>query len=560
MTCSYAKEFSASHFTDVENTFIYEYLPISSGETVKVYLYGLFLCQHPEHDQGLEGIAKTLKMEEKQVLDCFYYWEEFGLVSVVNKEPFTVQYLPVRTAYTTKPRKYKAEKYTDFTKGLQDVLSSRMISTGEYTEYFTIMETYGIKPEAMLMIVRYCADRKGTDIGYKYISKVAKDFGNRRILTVEAVEKELSSYVMRTALIEQILKVMSIRRQPEIEDATLLKKWMRELNFEPENIVFAASKLKKGSMEKLDQFLLELYSTKSFSKEEIGEYMSKKQAAYELAIKINKALSIYVDVVDTEVDTYINKWLSYGFIEDTLLFIASTCFKSGKSTLRDMDELVESLRGRGVIDLSSVGDYFESEKKTDEFISKLLITSGVNRRPTPWDRENVKVWKSWNFTEDMILEAAKLSAGKTSPTAYMNGILSSWKNKGVFTSDAIDGDKEKADDSVESYNREYERRRMLALSKAQKNVTAAQEIDGFNVVNARLNSIEKDLAFAEISGSKDTLLALEKEQAELNKKAESLLSTIGLTLRDLSPRFMCEKCSDTGYVGTHRCDCFNKKQ
>jgi len=559
MTCSYSKEFSSSLFTDVENTFIYEYLPISSGETVKVYLYGLFLCQHPEHDQGLSGIATALKMSEKVVADCFYYWEEFGLCSVVSKEPFTVQYLPVRTAYTTKPRKYKAEKYTDFTKGLQAILPSRMISTGEYTEYFTIMETYGIKPEAMLMIVKYCADRKGTDIGYKYVSKVAKDFGNRGILTVDAVEKELSSYVMRTALIEQILRAMSLRRQPEIEDATLLKKWMRELNFEPENIVFAASKLKKGSMAKLDEFLMELYSTKSFSKEEIAEYMNKKQAVYELAIKINKALSIYVEVLDTVIDTYLNKWLSYGFEDDALLYIASTCFRRGKNTLSDMDELVETLRNRGFIDLSSVGDYFEEEKKTDEFISKMLITSGVNRRPTPWDRENVKMWKSWNFTEDMILEAAKLSAGKSSPTAYMNGILSSWKNKGVFTTDLIDGSKPHADDSTESYNREYERRRMVALSKAQKNVTAAQELDGFNSINSRLNSIEKDLAFAEISGNKDALNALEKEQKDLLQQAENILSTIGLTLRDLSPRFICEKCSDTGYVGTHRCDCFNKK-
>ena len=100
---------------------------------------------------------------------------------------------------------------------------------------------------------------------------------------------------------------------------------------------------------------------------------------------------------------------------------------------------------------------------------------------------------------------------------------------------------------------------MVALSKAQKNVTAAQELDGFNSINSRLNSIEKDLAFAEISGNKDALSALEKEQKDLLQQAENILSTIGLTLRDLSPRFICEKCSDTGYVGTHRCDCFNKK-
>ena len=557
MTCSYSKEFSCSAFTDVENQFILEYLPVSSGDAVKVYLYGLFLCKNPKYDCSLEEMAKALNMAESAVVDCFNYWEEFGLVSITTTNPFSVQYQPIQTFTSTRQKKIKAEKYSDFTKGLQALLPSRMISTSEYTEYFTIMETYSIRPEAMLMIVKYCADRKGSDIGYRYVSKVAKDFGSRGIITVEKVEKELSSYILRTSVIERILKALSLRRQPELEDATLLKKWTQELNFEEENIVFAASKLKKGSMEKLNDFLLELYSMKSFSRSEIEDFSAKKQSIYNLAIKINKTLSVYVDVLDNVIDTYTNKWISYGFDEDALLYIANYSFKVGKNTLRDMDELVEYLRNRGFIDLSSVSDYFEQLKKVDEFLSKMLLTAGINRRPTPWDRENYNVWKSWNFSEDMILESAKLSSGKSSPVAYMNGILSNWKNNGVFTLDSV-SEKSKQNDSQEEYNREYERRRTLAVSRAQKNTEKAMELDGFNQVYARLNSIEKDLAFAEIAGNSENLNRLEKEKADLLTSADKILSQIGMTLLDLSPRYACDKCNDTGYVGTHRCDCYKK--
>lgn len=556
MTCSFAKEFSSASFTGIENYFITEYLPISSGDSVKVYLYGLFMCNHPEQDKPLSEIAEILNMTEKEVCDCFKYWEEFGLLSVLNENPFTVVYLPSRPATGAKPKKIKAEKYADFCKGLQSLIPNRMISTGEYSEYFNIMETYSIKPEAMLLIVKYCTDKKGNDISYRYVSKVAKDFGNRSITTVEKVEKELSSYVLRTGVIAQILSAMSMRRQPEIEDANLLKKWTQELSFDAENIVFAASKLKKGNMEKLDEFLLELYSMKSFSKEEIADYVKNKQSVYDLAVKINKALSIYVDVIDTVVNTYTKKWLSYGFEEQTLLFIASRCFKSGKNSLRDMDELIEYLRGRGFVTLSGVGDYFESEKKLDEFISKMLITVGINRRPNSWDRENVNVWKSWNFSEDMILQAAKVSAGKN--IAYMNGVLSNWKNNGVFSVENLVDVAVTADDSQEAYNREYEKRRTLALSRAQKNNDIAMSIDGFSEIYGRLNGMEKDLAFAEIANDTAALEKLEKEQALLTEKAEQLLSSAKLTLRDLSPRYACEKCNDTGYVGTHRCDCFKK--
>ncbi len=559
MTCSFSKEFSSSAYTNIENLFITEYLPVAEGDAVKVYLYGLYLCQHPENDQPLSDMGASLKMQEKAIIDCFLFWEEFGLLSIVSKEPFAVQYHPIRSLSSSKPRKYKAEKYSEFTKGLQALLPNRMISTSEYSEYFMIMETYFIKPEAMLMIVKYCIDRKGGDISYRYISKVAKDFGNRSITTADKVEKELSSYVAKTGVLEKILRALSLRRQPDIEDANYLKKWTNELSFDSDNIIFAASKLKKGSMEKLDEFLLELYAMKSFSKEEIAGFMDKKKGIYDLAIKINKALSIYVDVIDTVVDTYTKKWLSFGFPEDALLFIASTCFKNGKNTLSDMDELVETLRHRGFITLSSVGDYFEGIKRTDEFISKLLLTIGLNRKPNPWDRENLNVWKTWNFSDEMILEAAKLASGKSSPIAYMNGILSNWKKDSIFSLENISSSASATDNSQESYNREYERRRSIALSRAQKNNEVAMEIEGFAQILGRLNSIEKDLAFAEIAGDVLTLKNLEKEKQELQIDGVKLLKTKGLSFESLSPIYACKKCNDTGYVGTHRCDCFDKK-
>ena len=559
MTCSFSKEFSSSAFTDIENSFITEYLPIANGDTIKVYLYGLYLCQHPESDMPISSIAQNLKMDENAVKDCFSFWEEFGILSVLSNDPFTVQYHPVRSMFSSKPRKYKAEKYSDFSKSLQALLPNRMISTSEFSEYFMIMETYSIKPEAMLMIVKYCVDRKGKEISYKYVSKVAKDFGNRSINTVEKVEAELSSYSAKTAVIEQILRALSLRRQPDIEDSNFLKKWTQELSFDAENIIFAAKKLKKSSMEKLDEFLLELYAMKSFSKNEIADYMDKKKDIYELAIKINKSLSIYVDIIDTVVDTYTKKWLSFGFDEETLLYIASHCFKNNKRSLQEMDVLIEELRGRGFITLSGVGDYFSEQEKIDEFIAKLLSTVGLSRRPNPWDRENLNVWKGWNFSNEMILEAGKLSAGKASPIAYINGILSNWKNNGIFNLEGVTSTTITTDNSQETYNREYERRRTLALSRAQKNNEIAMGIDGFANVYSRLNSIEKDLAFAEIANEKTTLEKLENEKSELLKKAHNLLATKSLTLKDLSPVYACEKCNDTGYVGTHRCDCFNKQ-
>lgn len=160
----------------------------------------------------------------------------------------------------------------------------------------------------------------------------------------------------------------------------------------------------------------------------------------------------------------------------------------------------------------------------------------------------------------MILEAARLAAGKTSPLPYINGVLSNWKNKGVFS---LEGAKEQTENfgtsSQEDYNREYARRRTVAVSRAQKNLEKAMGIDGFPKIYERIFGIEKDLAFAEIAEDAAAVATLKREKDELYIKANELLAKIGLDFSDLSPKYACEKCNDTGYVGTHRCDCFDKK-
>lgn len=557
---SFAKEFSAQTVTAVENEFITKYLSQADGDAVRVYLYGLFLCSHPEQEDTFKAFCDKLILEEDKVLEYLGYWENFGLLTVLSKDPLKVQYLPVRSAINTKPRKIKAEKYSEFTKGIQALFSNKMISVGEYTEYFSIMETYGISPDAMLMIATYCVDLKGQTISYKYISAVAKDFANRGIISVEKVENELSTYVSHTSEISKVLKALSLKRRPDVEDLAYYDKWIKNYSFDPENILFAAKASKKNSIKKLDEFLAELFAMKCLSKEEILSYTDRKQQIIDLTLKINKSLSIYVEVVETEINNYVNVWLSYGFSEDALLYIANTCFKEGKNNLVEMNERIETLRNLGYIDLISINDYFAEIEKSNKFINKLLITCGLSRRPTPWDRENLTIWKNWKFTDEMILEAAKIACGKSSPIAYINGILSNWKNNEIYTIDEISENEKSTFNSQDEYNREYENRRAKAISVAQKNLDNAFDLEEFPPIYERLNGIEKDLAFAEISGNKEREKQLEEEKTNLTNKANYLLEKIKISLEDLSPKFLCDKCQDTGYVGTQRCDCYKKKK
>ena len=116
--CTFSKEFSDSAFTFVENRFIQKYLPEANDFAVKVYLYGLYLCQSSAEELSARSLAEILGTDEEHIVNAFEYWQDYDLVQILCKAPLTVQYLPVRSA-VGKPKKVRYDKYADFNKEMQ---------------------------------------------------------------------------------------------------------------------------------------------------------------------------------------------------------------------------------------------------------------------------------------------------------------------------------------------------------------------------------------------------------------------------------------------------------
>ena len=463
--CSFTKDSVKNYSTNVDNAFITDYLTEADGEAVKVYLYGLFLCKNTALDSSLSDFSKALFMSEDKVRDCFKYWEEFDLVSIIGEDPFTVKYLPV-TSYG-KPRKFKTGKYEDFCKALQSLINdSRMISPNEFVEYFSVMEDYSIKPEAMLMICKYCIDLKGESISGKYVCAVAKDFASRSITTVDAIEEELRDYNDKSDELAKIIAATGSKRKPDVDDCNLFNKWTQDLQFDEKTIVFAAKIFKAKTMKYLDEKLMELYSAKKFTQKEISEYVLQQNYLSDLAKKITRSLSVYVEVVKPVVENYINPWLSLGYDEDTLTFIANYCFLHRKKTLEDMNATVKGLYEKGLVNLANIIEYSKKRAAEDEFIKRVFDFVSIDRMPNEWDRNNLASWRGWGFSDEMIIEAAKLASGKSSPTVYMNSVLGNWKSEGVFSPDKIPTRTSQSVGAKTRNDRKYTKEELDALIKS----------------------------------------------------------------------------------------------
>ena len=88
--CKFSSEYVSKTYTIVDNIFFTRYLPTTPPKVATIYLYGLYLCNNNAQDltgANLSSFASTLGYTEEEVMDAFRYWEEQGLVRIVNTTP-----------------------------------------------------------------------------------------------------------------------------------------------------------------------------------------------------------------------------------------------------------------------------------------------------------------------------------------------------------------------------------------------------------------------------------------------------------------------------------------
>lgn len=433
--CKFSSELVLKNSTAIDNAFINDFMLFAPESAVKVYLYGLYKCQNADsYDNTIESFAKVLQLSPDDIESCFMYWKDQGLVTIIKTNPIEIRYLPVTT--TNKNLKLiKKSKYDDFTKQVQELIEGRMLNPNEFDEYYSLMESLHIEPNAMIMIIKYCINLKGKNVGYSYILTVAKNWAYEGILTADAVEKKMAELELSLGDVKDVLKVLGIKRNAYVEENQLLVKWKKDFGFNLETILVIAKSLKKkGGMLKLDAKLTKYYELKLLDLKEIEEYEANKQTLFDTAKNITRAIGVYYENLENVIETYVTQWQNMGYSAQTLEKIAGYCFTHNIRTLEKMNQTILQFYNKGLITQESIETYFSDILKTDEVIKTLLKQLNLTRIVTSWDRDAYRTWTySWNFSNEMIEYACSLAKGKIQPISYMNKVLSTFKQNNIFT-------------------------------------------------------------------------------------------------------------------------------
>jgi DnaD/phage-associated family protein len=402
---------------------------------VKVYLYGLYQCAQPENlGNSLEHFAKVLNLAPSDVESAFYYWQEQGLIQILEKEPFEVVYLPIKENLG-KLKKFDEKKYGSFNIELQELIIGRMITPTEYKEYYELMESFHIEPAAVLMIVKYATSLQGGSVGYKYITTIIKNWAYEGILTTHSVEQKLMELEQRSGNILETLKALGLKRGATFEERNLFLKWTKDFGFLLEDIIRVAKTLKrKGGFFKLDTLLTKYYELKLFSYSEIEHYEQEKEGLFDLAKQIARTIGVYYENLSMVVETYIADWLKKGYDHETLILVANYCFRKNIRTLEGMDATIKKFYSRGLVSSEGITEYLHQKLALDKQIAEILNACGLHRKVITNDRENFALWtNTWGFSNELILYAASLSVGKLNPVSYLHKILSNWHEQNIKT-------------------------------------------------------------------------------------------------------------------------------
>lgn len=563
-------------YTLIDNKFITKYLPEADDFAVKVYLYGLFLCQNRESDFSIHSMAEVLKTTPQSIEEAFAFWEDYDLVEILAREPFTVQYLPVRTA-VGRPKKIRYEKYADFNKELQRKMQKvgKFVSANDYVKYMHFLEENSMQPQAFLLVTEYCITKQGETVSPSYIFNKAKKLIRHGLTTYEQVEKELSNYNAHESDLQAVFAAMNTyAHTPDENEYELYKKWTEELGFTKEGVLAAARRLKKGSMTGLNLSLCELAEKGKLQAEEVETYLAERENLANLTFRIGRKLGVKVQNPAPYIDEYVEKWYTYGFEESSLLDLALFCLRTERNDFNSLHELVEKLFREGIVSADGVKEYLK-EKNADLKLFGKLRQICASIKNTATNLSMLATWREWKFNDEMILEAAKRSVGSASPIPYMNKILSDWKRQQIFAvkdipesktagagTSSTQNTRNAINPMIEAINAKADRERYYALLR-EKALNRADKFTMQANKNARFKEITGELSKMEIALAKAEVFepakypALLQEKTKLLQERRSVLNALGINEADLQPQFTCDRCSDTGFLPNGvACNCY----
>ena len=427
------KKYAMFDITPVENQFILEYLPAAKGDYVKVYLYGLMRCYHPEEDMNLDRMCHELNMPEDTVRAAFGYWERRRLVIRISDNPPIWQYVNIKQISAAGDPDPDPE-YSAFSNDLYDAFDKvRRLHGSELNTCFEWHEELKLPTEVIIMLLNHMISVKGRNFRFSDADKVAVQMATENVRTVEEAEAFFTRDEEAYTGIRKILKMLGKKYFPSEAQVALYRKWNKEWGFSHEAIEAAAELTAKGdpSTGYLDGILGSLRKDGAMTPEQIRRSTLKTDAFREVLKELKKG-----EVNSQNLQLY-DKMLEL-YPQEVILIAARECGNNGKDA-EDTLKLLYAWKEKDLESKQDVEKYVQAFHDQTTLIRQLKRIWGTDEgRIGKTDRSLVLKWENdMGISREAILAAAQYAAEAKQPMAYLDKILSDYQEKGINTPEQI---------------------------------------------------------------------------------------------------------------------------
>lgn len=421
--------------TPVDNQFILEYLPGAKGDHVKVYLYGLTQCYHPQGDMDLERMTRELNMTMEDVQAAFRYWERKGLVIRISDNPPAYRYVNVKQMMFSGAASQVDPVYEAFSEAVYAVFNNERKLHGKDIQFcFEWVEDLGLPVEVVISLLEHMRDTRGKDFTFRSAEKRAVELAENGIRTAEDAAHYLQLDVMVQRGSKEVLKRMGQYRNPTDDEQALYRKWIKEWGFKPDAILEACADTTGGkpSFKYLNGILNKYREREATS----GAQLRKSREAGDAAIQpLKKLLGILnLPTLTINEDTQGKFALMQELYPDDVIFMAaSECAGRGL----DFDDVLKTLRSwrrQGLADKTAIVESMKKVNSQNGFLAQLFELWGRRNRPTAGDRKLLDKWaEQWQFGDEMIIATAAYAANAEKPMLYLDKLLEGFAQKNVTT-------------------------------------------------------------------------------------------------------------------------------
>ena len=425
--CSFANGDAMFGSTPVENMFILEYMPAAPGDFVRVYLFGLMLCHHPEMSEDIDGMARALRIDPEAVLSAFRYWEREGLVSKKTDNPPTYEYVQLNHNAATPEPMEDVYRYRNFNQELQMALPGMILESHEIRIANEWLDELHLPEEVVLTMVRAEVARRGEKLPaprtlFKHLNDTANEWALKKISTAAEADEYLKRSSLAGTCAGAVIRQFGQSRPATKDEVELAEKWTGEWGLKREEILAACADTVKSanpSFAYLDKIL------------ESRREGTDADAAREQIKKLLTHLGLFTRPTPAQEKAY-RGFLEMGFDFGAIEQAAIWCGENNRHTFDDISRKLEQWKSMRVFTLAEIEEERRVQKQFTDIALTIFDRAGIDKKVTKSDISQVRIWTAL-IELDAVLFAAECARGTDAPMKYINKLVSSWSAKGIRT-------------------------------------------------------------------------------------------------------------------------------